>query len=127
MWQWPRSEFVKTRRYSMLKNKRISPTALTLRRLRAAGYTAAVVEHWNPHAGIRQDLWGFADVAAVRADQVGILFVQCCIRSALATRVNKIKANQVHVELLKAGNRIEAWGWKKLGGRWNLEIRSIVL
>ena len=44
----------------------LSPTQLSLRHMRADGWTAAVVEVWNPHARIRQDLFNIADILAVR-------------------------------------------------------------
>ena len=40
-----------------------SPTTLTLKHLREQGYTAEVVERWNPHARIRQDLFGIVEHA----------------------------------------------------------------
>ena len=43
----------------------MSPTSRTLEWLREQGYTAAVTEHWNPHVGIRQDLFGCLDILAV--------------------------------------------------------------
>jgi hypothetical protein len=42
-----------------------SPTARTLPRLRREGRTACVVERFNPHAKIRQDLFGFIGVRAI--------------------------------------------------------------
>ncbi len=38
-----------------------SPTQLTLKHLRDDGWTAEIVEHWNPHARIRHDLLGFIE------------------------------------------------------------------
>lgn len=40
-----------------------TPTARTLRYLRAQGYAADVTERWIPQARKRRDLWGFCDVA----------------------------------------------------------------
>jgi hypothetical protein len=42
----------------------MTPPVRTLRHLRRAGYTAAVVETWIPHVNRRRDLFGFADVLA---------------------------------------------------------------
>ena len=42
-----------------------SPTQLTLKKWRKAGYNAAVVERYNPHAKVLQDLFGFVDVLCV--------------------------------------------------------------
>ena len=42
------------------------PTQRTLARLRQEGaLEVAIVEHWNPHARIRQDLFGFIDILAI--------------------------------------------------------------
>jgi hypothetical protein len=43
-----------------------SPTQRSLRHMRDLGYLVAVVEHWNPHARIRQDLFGWIDLLAIR-------------------------------------------------------------
>ena len=43
-----------------------SPTQRTLKRLRDLGYLAEVVERWNPHAKVRNDLFGFGDVMSGR-------------------------------------------------------------
>ena len=40
---------------------KITPTQRTLKHMRERGYTCQVVEHWNPFARIRQDLYGFID------------------------------------------------------------------
>ena len=40
----------------------MSPTARSLAHLRSLGYTARVVERWNPFAKIRQDLLGAAEI-----------------------------------------------------------------
>lgn len=51
----------------------MSPTQRTLQHLREAGYPLVqVVERWNPHARVRQDLFGIIDVVAVGADIVGV-------------------------------------------------------
>ena len=42
-----------------------SPTQRSLKLLRDEGYTAQVVERWNPHARVRQDLFGVIDTAAM--------------------------------------------------------------
>lgn len=50
-----------------------SPTQRTLAYLRGAGYPLVQgVERWNPHARIRQDLFGIIDVVAVGSDVVGV-------------------------------------------------------
>lgn len=90
----------------------MSPTQRTLQRLRDAGYLAEVVERWNPHARIRQDLFGFADVIGLRAGEV--LLVQATSGANVASRVRKI-ANHPNVGAVRdAGIRIEVHGWRRL-------------
>ena len=64
-----------------------SPTQRTLNHLRRRGYLAAVVERFNPHVGehgIRQDLFGFLDLLAIRADKPGVLGIQATSASNAA-------------------------------------------
>ena len=105
------------------KPKKISPTQLTLKHLRGQGYMAAVVEHWNPHARIRQDLFGIIDVLAVGVgDGDGITVgVQSTSLANLSSRIKKMAASDSIAELRKAGWMILAHGWKKVGGRWQLK------
>ena len=84
----------------------------SLAHLRRAGYTCGVVERWNAFARIRQDLFGFADLACIRADYKGTLYVQCCPASTLAAHRQKVLSNPNVRTALLAGNlvRIDAWG-----------------
>lgn len=102
-----------------------SPTARTLRRLRAEGWTAEVVERWNPHARVRNDLFGFVDVLAVR-DGV-TLAVQATSGSNAAARVAKIGEHQNIGAVRKAGWRIEVWAWRKLAssGKWECRVVDV--
>lgn len=91
-----------------------SPTARTLKQLRKDGYTAAVVERWNPHAKIRQDLFGFIDVLAITEGLM--LAVQATSTSNLSSRVEKTLASpNLPVLLSVPGVRVECWGWAKRG------------
>lgn len=97
----------------------ISPTTLTLKHLRDQGYTAEVVEHWNSHARIRQDLFGFVDVLAVKGDET--LAVQTTSAANVSTRINKIAASP-HVGAVRdAGWTIRVHGWAKVKNRWTLK------
>lgn len=95
-----------------------SPTQRTLAHLRKQGYTAAVVERWNPHAKIRQDLFGFVDVLAVGAH--GTTAVQACNYSDVSKRVAKIAESEHVGAVREAGWRILVHGWRKVGSRWQL-------
>jgi hypothetical protein len=108
-----------------------TPTARTLRRLRRAGWTAAVVERWNPFGGVRQDLFGFADVLAVREGEPPLL-IQTTSASNLAARVAKALARPELRTWLATGSRFEAWGWGKRGAKgarklWRCCVRELSL
>lgn len=98
-----------------------SPTSLTLRDLRADGYTAEVVERWNPHARVRHDLFGIVDVLAIRGAET--LAVQATSSSNVAARVRKIADAPTITAIREAGWRFEVWGWAKRGTRW--ECRKV--
>lgn len=96
-----------------------SPTQRALAELRKRGYTAAVVEHWNPHAGIRQDLFGFIDVIGLKDGET--LAVQATTRSNISSRVQKIGDAPLVGAVREAGWRIVVWGWARMAsGRYEL-------
>ena len=102
----------------------MSPTQRTLKRLRDEGYTAAVVEHWNPHARVRNDLWGFVDVLAIRENET--LGVQCTSASNATARIRKITEHPNVAAVRAAGWRLAVDGWRKnSAGRW--VVRTIDL
>ena len=95
-----------------------SPTQLTLKRLRANGYLAAVVEKWNPHVKIRQDLFGFIDILAIGNGET--VAVQTTSYSHVPERVRKITEHENLAEVRKAGWKIFIHGWRKVKNRWVL-------
>lgn len=93
-----------------------SPTQRSLALLRDRGYTAAVVERWNPFAKIRQDLFGCIDVVAVgNGETVG---VQACHYSDVSKRAEKIANADAITAIRSAGWRVVVMGWHKVKGRW---------
>ena len=96
-----------------------SPTQRTLQHLRDAGFPLVqVVERWNPHARVRQDLFGIVDVLAVSDTE--IVAVQATSGSNVSKRVAKLTESPALPILRKAGIRILVHGWRKLKGRWTL-------
>jgi hypothetical protein len=93
----------------------MTPTARTLKQLRKEGYVCQVVEKWNPYARIRQDLFGFIDIVAIKDQE--ILGVQATSASNLSARVHKALACPHLAAWLKANARFEVWGWSKKGPR----------
>ncbi len=98
----------------------MTPTARSLITLRRRGALPAVVERWNPHAKIRQDFLGFADILAVEPPQHGVTAIQACITKDMQKRLRKLLADPVLPKLrtwLAAENRVYIWGWSKKGKR----------
>jgi hypothetical protein len=101
----------------------LSPTQRSLAYLRDQGYRVAIVEHWNPHARIRQDLWGWCDLLAIRKNEV--LAVQVTA-SGVAARIKKIQESDTIGMVRDAGIRVEVHGWRKNSkGRYVLRIEDI--
>lgn len=89
----------------------MSPTELTLRELRKRGYTAAVVEKWNPAIRVRHDLFGIVDVLALLDGET--LAVQATSASHVSDRIKKITDSEHIAAIRKAGWRVVVWGWRK--------------
>ncbi len=100
-----------------------SPTQLSLRALRADGFTAEVVERWNPHTRTRHDLFGFGDIIAIRAGEV--LLVQTTSDAHVAERVRKIADAPTVAAVRDAGIGIHVHGWRKTAGRWQLRTVDV--
>lgn len=99
----------------------ISPTSLTLKHLRKQGYQlVAVTEKWNPHARIRQDLFGIIDVLAIRGTE--ILAVQATSGANVSARVDKLTEHESTPIIRAANIRLVVHGWRKSqpSGRWTL-------
>lgn len=98
-----------------------SPTQRTLKHLRDQGYRAEVVERWNPHARIRQDLFTIIDVLALSETEV--VAVQTTSASNMKARINKISEADILPLLLKLEWRVIVHGWKKnaKANRWELK------
>lgn len=90
--------------------KSSTPTQKTLYRLKMENYTIAIVERWNPHARIRQDLFGFIDILALRNQTT--LAIQTCSRSDIASHRTKILEHPNLPPVLGAGWVMQIWGWK---------------
>ena len=88
----------------------LTPTQRTLAYLREQGYLCAIVEKWNPHVKIRQDLFGFIDILAIKKDET--LAVQCT-STGVAARVKKIQESEYLSRVREAGWKILIVGWSK--------------
>ena len=100
-----------------------SPTQRSKKALEAAGYLVAVTEHWNAFARIRQDLYGFIDLLAVRENE--ILGVQTTSDANVSTRVKKIAEHENVGAVRKSGMRLEVHGWKKVKNRYVCRVIDV--
>lgn len=98
-----------------------SPTQLTLKKLRSEGYICAITEHWNSFAKIRQDLFGFGDILAIR-EGLEPLIVQCTTKSNVSARKSKIDNIDIADIWVSTNGLIQVWGWYKEKGKWKVDI-----
>lgn len=92
----------------------MSPTQRTRDWLKKRGTISAIVERWNAHARVRQDLFGFADIVAVESR---IIAVQVTTGPNVAARLTKIFESENARKWLAGGGLIEVHGWAKRGAR----------
>lgn len=110
-----------------------SPTQRTRAWLKARGIPSTIVEHWNPHVKIRQDLFGMFDILALRGDQT--IGIQCCTMATRAAHENKMRHAPHFEAWCRTGpsrsTRL-AWlvAWRKVGPRgkrklWECDIVDV--
>jgi len=104
---------------------RTSPTQRSLALLRKEGYTAQVVEKFNPFAHIRQDLFGFIDIVAIKTGTPGVLGVQTTTQAHVAEHEAKIRKTEAFKVWLASGNHLEIHGWAKRGKRGKRKLWSV--
>ena len=97
-----------------------SPTQLSRKRLKETGWTSEITEHWNSFAKIRQDLFGFGDILAMRPPTA--LIIQTTTQSHVAERRAKIQKIPEALMALACGILVEVWGWEKKDKKWVLTI-----
>lgn len=89
-----------------------SPTQRSIALLKEEGWTVAIVERWNVHARIRQDLFGFADLLCMKPNEAPML-VQVT-STGVASRLAKIREEPLAAVALQSGFTIFVHGWRKL-------------
>lgn len=108
-------------------NNVTSPTQLSLKSLRASGYTCWIVEYWNSFTRKRVDLFGMFDIIAVRDGET--LAVQTTT-TGVSSRVKKIGASEYLDAVRSAGWTIEVHGWTKRakvkGGKQMVWVKRVV-
>ena len=105
----------------------MTPTQRSLEFARSRGWKAGIVEKWNPHARVRIDLFGFADLVVFDPGIRGVTLVQTTSGPNVAQRVEKIKLLPQAADWLtdEIGRRIEVWGWRKAGERGRRKLWQI--
>ena len=98
---------------------KISPTVLSLKKLREEGYTCWITEHWNNWSKTRQDLFGFIDIIALKKNET--LAIQTTTATNLNARVKKISDSESVKYVRKAGWKILVWGTYKQNNRWQIK------
>lgn len=93
-------------------------TQRSLAWLRNLGYLPTVVEHYNPYARRKFDLYGFLDIVALHPQHKGLLGIQTTTSAHLQDRIKKADALAPYHLWIAAGNRVLFQGWKKLAGKW---------
>jgi hypothetical protein len=91
-----------------------SPTQRSLNLLRERGYLPYITETWNPYSKRRNDLYGFADIVAIKVGEPGVLAVQTTSGTNLSARIKKAESLSAFRLWLAAGNPVEFHGWRKL-------------
>lgn len=109
----------------------MTPTARSLRHLRAHGFHAYVVERWIPRARVRKDVAGFMDILAWREDTQSILAVQATSGDNVSHRIDKIAHGLQYEDAAafiawkKIGNGVVVHGWAKQGARGKRKVWTL--
>ena len=110
----------------MAKSKGPTPNARSVAYLRKAGWTAEVVERWNPHSRTRHDLFGIADVQAF--NPVWVLFVQATAGSHAALRRKKAEGDPRLLSWLEEYHRrFQVHEWRMVGARGKRKLWDVAV
>jgi len=89
------------------------------------GYRVAIVEKWNPHAHIRQDMFGIFDLVAIHRTRKETIGIQTTSASNVSHRVEKMSDTD-HIgavmDALGARWRVQVHGWRKKGYRYIVRV-----
>ncbi len=112
-----------------LDRKKLTP--FTMERMIEYGYRIQKVEYWTPFPpphGRRVDLFGCIDVLGFHTDTGDGLGVQSTSRQAVSARIKKIRdlvedeASEIgrNIKAFMLKNRLQVWGWDRLGNKRRL-------
>ena len=108
------------------KPKNVDFNPIQQRWFRANGWTFYRAEKANAWGRVSQDMWTCADYVACHPEH-GILLVQTCRKSDMATRLRKAEAVTELRAWLAAGGHYEVHGWEKEGARWQVKRTAVQL
>lgn len=95
------------------KKASTSPTKRSLDECRKRGWRVQVVEHWNPFAKVRQDLFGCLDLLALDPERGEVVGIQACALGDISKRITKTAGADAIGDLRRCGVRILVQGWGK--------------
>ena len=102
-----------------------SPTQRSMEFLRSQGFLVAVVEKYNHHAKVTQDLFGVIDILDIRKNET--IAVQTTSGSNLASRRKKMLSHENLSRIQAAGWQVKLHGWRKNAkAKWVLREESLI-
>ena len=102
-----------------------SPSAVLMKQLKAEGWTAGVVEHWNSFAHVRQDLFGFIDIIACHPGSKRIVGFQVTSYANMSARLQKIRDSPHLTSCLRSGLEVIVAGVKPKARNKPQEIKFV--
>lgn len=97
------------------RKKSVSAASRTLKVLKKDGWICALAEKWNPFVGIRQDLFGFMDILALKPGH-RIRAINATTASEIGRHIEKYRENAALRYWLKSIGQphFELWAWRRL-------------
>lgn len=107
---------------------KVLPGQRSLKKLRDEGWLCQTVEKYNSFIHIRQDLFQFIDIIAVKKGRTLAIQTTSDDGGNVSAHIKKIKGLADYEIVKSAGWEIECWGWRKGGkqGKRKLWVCRIV-
>lgn len=106
-----------------------SPLQRSLKYLREKGFLVGKVEKWNAFAKVRQDLFGFIDLVALKPShfigQGYTVGVQVTTMGHKQDHIKKITEHENYPIVKASGWNIELHSWRKLKSGWEVDIERL--
>ena len=93
--------------------------------LKDNGYLVQIVERWNHFAKVRQDMFGWIDIVAVKPGKP-ILGVQTTTGNMAAVRLDKARGNEALKAWISGGGQLVVHSWDKRGPRGKRKVWTVV-